>query len=167
MNYRKNRSEYKMSGQILVVLLLIMIVGLTVGLYLLGRTTTDISLTTKITDSSRAFNAAEAGVEEAIRKSTSIIPNSPVPLASGLVYTVTSTDLGVSSLIYPDNKPAETAVGDATTIWLMPHDDETGSLEFSRYYYASYLTICYTTNSPVPALGVTVFYRIGGGRRTT
>ena len=51
------------AGQILVIMLLIMVVGMTIGLFLLGRTTTDISLTSKLSDSSRVFNAAEAGIE--------------------------------------------------------------------------------------------------------
>ena len=53
-------------GQALVIILLVLAVASTVVLSLVSRTVTDVAITTKEKDSSRAFSAAEAGVEEAL-----------------------------------------------------------------------------------------------------
>ncbi|HRR05567.1 MAG TPA: hypothetical protein P5325_02065, partial [Candidatus Woesebacteria bacterium] len=55
------------SGQALLIILLVLSVALTTGLALVARTTTDISISEKETASSKAFEAAEAGIEEALR----------------------------------------------------------------------------------------------------
>lgn len=153
-------SIIKKSGQILVIILLVMMVGLTVGLFLLGRTTVDISLTTKIADSSRAFNAAEAGIEEAIRGS--VAEGIPVSFAPDVTYTVTTSNLGGSNGIYPSTKDNATQEGKSFTAWLVPHNDTDGTLITSpRYYYANYIDVCFDNNSAnptQPAIGVTVFY---------
>jgi len=54
------------SGQIGVVILLIMVVILTVGLSVATRTTEQTFLTTQTVESARVFNAAEAGAEAAL-----------------------------------------------------------------------------------------------------
>jgi hypothetical protein len=56
------------SGQIGVIIILIMTVLLTVGLSIATRSTQDLAVTTQQSDSTRVFNAAEAGVEEALAK---------------------------------------------------------------------------------------------------
>lgn len=163
----------KQSGQILVVLLLIMVVGLTVGLFLLSRTTTDISLTTNISDSTRAFNAAEAGIEEAIRSTSGISQGSPVPVAEGVNYKVTTSDLGTSG-IYPSAIAAPIEVGKIFTTWLVPHDEATGAILDTQPGYTAapnqpgrFLDICYTNNTPNPAIAVTVYYREGAQYRSS
>lgn len=54
------------SGQIAVVILLIMAVLVTVGLSLATRSTQDVSLSTQQSESSRVLNAAETGIEHAL-----------------------------------------------------------------------------------------------------
>lgn len=53
------------TGQIVIIMLLIMVVTLGIGLSVIGRSTTEISTATKTENSSRAFSAAEAGIETA------------------------------------------------------------------------------------------------------
>lgn len=60
------RATNSQSGQIGVVILLIMVVILTVGLSVASRTTQETFLSTQSSESARVFNAAEAGVEEAL-----------------------------------------------------------------------------------------------------
>lgn len=148
-------------GQMLVVILLVMIVGMTVGLFLTSRTTTDIALTTRVTESSRAFNAAEAGIEEAIRSITAIPAGSPVPFAPGLTYTVTATDLGTGG-IYPATRQLPVNLNDAFTLWLVPHDEVTGELIAGCpgcYFYTNdVIHVCFTDNTTPPAIDVTFFY---------
>ncbi|NTV31167.1 hypothetical protein HGA91_04300 [candidate division WWE3 bacterium] len=63
-------------GQILVVILLIVIVGLTIALSIAGTTFRNLESTATTEETNRAFSAAEAGVEEAILK---IEQGTPVP----------------------------------------------------------------------------------------
>lgn len=58
----------KQKGQILVLFLLILVVGLAIVLSVASRTVTDIRTTTTSDESNRAYFAAEAGVEEALRQ---------------------------------------------------------------------------------------------------
>lgn len=56
----------KQSGQIGLVVLLIMTTMLTVGIGAISRSTTDLRITRQELEASQAFNAAEAGVEAAL-----------------------------------------------------------------------------------------------------
>lgn len=59
-------SPRSQSGQIGVIVLLMMVVLLTVGLSLAARTTQELFLSQQTAESSRVFNAAEAGIEAAL-----------------------------------------------------------------------------------------------------
>lgn len=156
-------------GQILVVMLLVMLVGLTIGLFLLGRSSTDISLTTRTTDSTRAFNAAEAGIEQALFSIGSIVPGSPVPVASGTNYSVTRSDMIVGAgQVFPTTKQAPIGVGDVYTIWMIPHNaDGTLNEAGAPVYRNNNISICFTDNTPHPAIGVTLYYRAGASTYRT
>lgn len=56
------------SGQIVVILLLIMLVGVTIGLSITTRTLQQMKVATVSEQSSRAYTAAEAAIEEALRQ---------------------------------------------------------------------------------------------------
>lgn len=72
MNIAHNRnnapiiSKKSNSGQVAIVILLIMVVLLTVGLSLASRTTQEVFLSQQEAESARVFNAAEVGVEDAL-----------------------------------------------------------------------------------------------------
>lgn len=59
------------SGQAAIFVLLVMLLGLTVGLSVMSRTLQDLKSTTTSDQSSRAFSAAEAGIETALTNLTS------------------------------------------------------------------------------------------------
>jgi hypothetical protein len=61
---RRNRQ----SGQVALIILLVMVVVLTVGLSLISHSVTDISISKDEEEAMRAFSAAEAGIEEALRQ---------------------------------------------------------------------------------------------------
>lgn len=66
MNFLPNiRKDQK--GQILIVFLLVLVVGLALALSIASRTVTDIRQTTTSDESNRAYFAAEAGVEKALK----------------------------------------------------------------------------------------------------
>lgn len=55
------------NGQVVIILLLTALVALTVGLAITQRSITDVSISTQTEQSSRAFSAAEAGIEKALQ----------------------------------------------------------------------------------------------------
>ena len=59
-------------GQIILILIMVMIVALAIGLSVIQRSLVDVSSSTKVEESSRAFSAAEAGIERAIVANSSI-----------------------------------------------------------------------------------------------
>lgn len=58
-------------GQAVIILLLIMVVGLTIGLSVVSRSILNVKLSTQSEESSRAFTAAEAGIEVALEQGSS------------------------------------------------------------------------------------------------
>lgn len=62
--------KFFQEGQIGLVVILIMAVGLTIGLAIASQSVTDISISETEERSLRAFNAAEAGIEEALKQDT-------------------------------------------------------------------------------------------------
>lgn len=69
--------DKKQSGQIILVLLLIITVALGIGLSIVNRSLSDVSTATKVEQSSRAFSAAEAGIERAVKNSLAGQPSTP------------------------------------------------------------------------------------------
>ncbi|MBI2040334.1 pilus assembly PilX N-terminal domain-containing protein [Candidatus Microgenomates bacterium] len=57
----------KESGQIILTIILVMAVVLAVGLSIIQKSLIDVSTSTKVEQSSRAFSAAEAGIEKALK----------------------------------------------------------------------------------------------------
>lgn len=53
-------------GQVIIILILVMTVALAIGLSVIQRSLSDISTSSKVEQSSRAFSAAEAGIEKAL-----------------------------------------------------------------------------------------------------
>lgn len=65
-------SRDKQQGQVILLLLLVMVVALAIGLSLVQRSLTDVSTASKNEQSTRAFSAAEAGIEKALNAGSSI-----------------------------------------------------------------------------------------------
>lgn len=98
-------------GQIGLIVVLIMAVGLTIGLAVASQSLTDISITETEEQSLRAFNAAEAGIEATLQQDT---------LTGGLVdvgdlqATVTVSDSANQTITLNRNETTEVALTDAT-----------------------------------------------------
>ena len=67
----------KERGQVILLLILIMTVALAIGLSIVQKSLVDISTSSKVEQSSRAFSAAEAGVEKALQNSNTNNNSSP------------------------------------------------------------------------------------------
>lgn len=69
-------------GQVIIILLLTMLVGLAVGVTITQRSITDVSISKQNEQASRAFSAAEAGIEKALQQESAgiILPEAPIKL---------------------------------------------------------------------------------------
>ncbi|MDP3917854.1 MAG: hypothetical protein Q8Q30_01615 [Candidatus Woesebacteria bacterium] len=137
---RKNNS-----GQAVLIVLLSLSVVLVVVLFILSRSITDISLSTKEEDSSRAFSAAEAGVERAL-----VIGNSSGSLELATFdANVASFAQGSSVVTFPLSLKS----GDNALFWFKRTGDAT-------VYNGNKVTLCWGSSTlELPAAEVTVFYK--------
>ncbi|KKQ65533.1 MAG: hypothetical protein US86_C0010G0004 [Candidatus Daviesbacteria bacterium GW2011_GWA2_38_24] len=69
---RMMRNLKNQSGQSALILVMIMLVALAVGLAVTQRSINDVSISTKTEQASRAFSAAEAGIERALGEPTTV-----------------------------------------------------------------------------------------------
>ena len=155
-NFIKMRLD---SGQIVLILVLITVVGLTVGLSLISRTITDIRISSQIEQSTRAFSAAEAGIETALRGNIAVGPTGTVNL-EGASANYAVQQLGGNNDNY--NLPL-TEVGNNQTIWLVDHDSD-GNINEAGYSYPadSVIEVCFGSRpGSTPAVMVSLFYKEG------
>lgn len=145
------------SGEIILVILLIMAVGLTIGLSVAGRSLTDVRLSTQIDESSRAFSAAEAGIESVLSLGLYGAGSASGPIGDSN-YDVSVAALGASSSIFAF--PTALEDGDAQTIWLVNHGAN-GPVE-ARTYTQNSIEVCWgDETATVPAIEVSVLFKSG------
>jgi len=98
----------KNSGQIALVAVLIMTVLLTIGLAVITRSVTDIRISEETGESTRAFSAAEAGIEEALKHDLATLTWSEQPIPVGtLEAKVTVATTNSFTEIIEKNETAE------------------------------------------------------------
>ncbi len=103
--------QTKQSGQIAIVILLIMVVLLTVGLSLASRTTQEVFLSQQEAESTRVFNAAESGIENALSQDFSGIS------AETSLNNVDAENVSVVTIITPQGV-LETQVTEGSVVHL-------------------------------------------------
>jgi len=143
------------SGQALVIVLLVMAVGLTMGLSVISRSVTDIKISQQEAESARAFSAAEAGIEQALLAKGAVSDD-----IGGIRYNVVPTTLGAeTAFVFPTAIEA----GDTQTVWLVEHDSNGNLTETERYteatidlYWGDEGQAAETTT---PALEATLIYK--------
>lgn len=150
-------------GQALLLVVLVMSVVVVAGLSFASRSVTDVGVTSLEEDASRAFSAAEAGVEQALLDGTVTAPGSPVTLPnSGSEYEVTINQSAAgSSFKYPE----AVSPGQSATFWFVEHDTD-GDLTCAggACTRTPNVEVCYGTpgtsdsTSSTPAIEVSVFY---------
>ncbi len=79
------------SGQVLIALVLILLTILTVGLIIIQRSTIDITTSTQSDQASRAFSAAEAGIETAFQSNLPSGGFNSSALTNNSAYIVTTS----------------------------------------------------------------------------
>lgn len=139
----------------MLITLLVLTIATTVGLSLISRTTTDTSITSQVEESSRAFSAAEAGIEEALRNGVG--SGGVQTLAGGAAsYDVTVATIGGAAGLF--EFPKKVLRGNTETLWLVSHD-ASGALVETPTYTGSSIDICWSAETTTPALVVTLLYK--------
>lgn len=161
----ENRSD---SGQILLITLLILSIATTVALALISRSTTDVNISTQVEESSRAFSAAEAGIERVLKsQETANVPLTA--LSSGDQYRVSHGYIGGGTEPFYEF-PKITQKGKVETLWLVNHDSNGNPDLTNRDYASGTITLCWGIDpaypAPVPAM-VAAFFFIDGGAYNT
>lgn len=151
-------------GQALLLVLLAMSVVLVVSLSVVSRSITDVSVTSREEDSTRAFVAAETGVERAlIVGNTSCVPGAGDPSCPEAGYS--ATVVGVGSGSGDINYPVAINSGDSAPIWFVAHDSAGNIIcnAANPCLAGDRIKVCWgQSGTPIgavtPALEVTIFY---------
>lgn len=149
------------SGQAVVLVLLSLSVVLTIVLFVMSRSVTDISTSTEQANSVRAFSAAEAGIENALF----IGGNSSGSIGDASYNAIVSDEAsGTKSFDYP----IPLISGDTMTLWFINHD-ENGDLVCSidkPCFKGNAFRVCWGSPGEVivPALEVSVYYESSPGK---
>lgn len=91
----------KKSGQILILVLLIVVVSLAVGLSVASRNLTNLKTSAQTEQSQKAFAAAEGGVEDVLSRLTQVA--STIPSGGSTTQNVTVGDLSANVTVTPSN----------------------------------------------------------------
>lgn len=145
---KKDRSQ---QGQILLITILVLTVATTIALSLIGRSTLDLSMSNQLEESSRAFSAAEAGIEQALHTGES----DAKVLSPSVRFAVQVDDIGGVTGVY--QLQHKTSMGVTETIWMVEHDS-LGNLDLANSYPDSTINLCWSQETVTPALIVSVLY---------
>lgn len=144
-------------GQAVLIVLLSLSVVLVVVLFILSRSITDISLSTKEEDSSRAFSAAEAGVEKALVGLFAVgAPSGPIDVGDAEFNAmVTSFAEGSSVVKYPISLKS----GENATFWFSRPSETAYSGNKAKFCWGDKNT---AVNNTAPAIEISVYYLQAG-----
>jgi hypothetical protein len=154
------------SGQIALLVLLVLTIALTVGLSVVSRTITEIRVATDTERSSQAYAAAEAGIERALSAQLQVGDEGNLDLSAGNAsYKITqlssqNSDGSAFGFPTPINKD------EATQLWLFDYTDfidgnlsgffmEGRTSHTIRAYWGNPSKLSPTNDSTWPALEVT------------
>lgn len=153
-------------GQALIVVLLFLAIVMTVGLAVVARVTTQLSVATTQEESSRALLAAESGVEYQIGNPSLGVSSGSIPLTTPGInssFTLTKTVLDGPTEVVP---PESLVAGESTTIFLSDHDANQDLIlnpSLGQYYTGQSILVCWSKlGTDVPTAEVSIFYRSTG-----
>lgn len=158
MGFRNRKNE---AGQAVLIVLLSLSVVLVIVLYIMSRSISDISLSSKDQDSMRAFSAAEAGVEKALVGLFAVGSSSGVTTIGDATFnaSVTSFGSGQNQLVYP----LALKSGDQAIFWFNRTGDP---ISFTGNQFKLCWGASGTSNAlpDTPAILLTIYYRTTLGR---
>jgi len=146
-------------GQAALVILAIMAIGMTMALSLSKRVTTDIKMSEQEQKSAKAFSAAEAGIEEALRKLKAGEEGSPQITPSEFGVSDLDVDIqtsgGADQFVYPVTLQS----GQTAVVWLCGHDESTGEFTEDNCYAQPSINFCWQNGA---AVEIVYFYNDAG-----
>jgi hypothetical protein len=134
------------------MVLLVLGVVVTVGLALVSRSITEVNISAVEDESTRALEAAEAGIEKALGGVIAIGGGSGSLPQVNASYNVTSTQFGAGDAYEP---PLDLSTGDVATI-ILEGEDASGS---PARYNSSRLVLCWKGQGPAPGVEVILYFR--------
>ena len=148
------------AGQALVLVLLSLAVVLTVVLFILSRSITDISVSSGQAESVRAFSAAEAGIEK-----TLVVGAGSSSDIGDATYTTSVVDFSEGSTDF--NYPVPLLSGDSVTTWFVAHDTDGGMICDATHpcFTGTALKVCWgnagtpSNSAQTPAVEVSIYYK--------
>ena len=149
------------SGQALVLVLLSLAVVLTLVLFVLSRSVTDVAISVRQEESIRAFSAAEAGIERVLVAGSAGSAQFS-DAGSGYTATVSSYAEGTRSFVYPIGIFS----GESATVWFVSHDGSPG-------FTGNNLKVCWgktgtaSGTATTPAVELIIYYESTPGDVTT
>ncbi|KKT38014.1 MAG: hypothetical protein UW22_C0015G0024 [Candidatus Gottesmanbacteria bacterium GW2011_GWB1_44_11c] len=155
-------------GQTVLITVLILTIALTVALSLIRRTATDVKTTGQLEESARAFSAAEAGIEDVLKRASGT--SATIQSGNGsATFATTYTTIAGSSAVY--TYPNSTQKGDVATLWLVPHNadnslDESGAEYYCKEAGACTIDLCWeqpVTPTDIPAVEIGILYKNAAG----
>ena len=156
----ENNKKIGSSGQALLLVLLGMAVTLTIVMSVVSRSVTDISISSENVESTRAFSAAEAGVEQSL-----IIGGNSSDSTVGYIANVTDIAEGETTYNIGSLEAGETA-----TVWFVSHDTNGNLLPCGpdSPCYSGRVKVCWgdtpqSLTGTTPALEIIVYYDTGSG----
>lgn len=148
------------SGQVLLLTMLAITVASTIVLSLVGRSRVNLQIATDVEESTRAFNAAEAGIEEILLQGTPRPTGIDVDTNAQASYRTESRPFGQGTAAF--TIPGLFEAGQSATVWLAAHNVD-GSLNQTTGFgggAAANLAICFRgIDGNQPAVIATVFFR--------
>ncbi len=140
----------------LLVVVLTMIVALTVGLSVVSRTVTNLRISRQNEESQRAFQAAEAGIEQALQSSTDKVKFN---FSNSSTYTTTTTPLSGQTFLLNGGDVVDQDAG--IDLWLSDYptyaNPKSPTLTF---YWVTNNQACSTRSGDgvAPAIEIAVLY---------
>lgn len=149
----------KQAGQALVLVLLSLAVVLTLVLFVLARSTTDIAVSSRSEAAARAFSAAEAGIENSL-----VIGEGSSGSFADAEYSSSVTAFAEAKTEF--NYPIDLSSGDTMLVWFASHDTD-GNIG-TNTFSGTAMTVCWgaagtAADSKAPAIEVSVFYEATPG----
>jgi hypothetical protein len=142
------------SGQILLMIILLVSLAISISAASLSRSTVDIHMTKQIEESEQALKAAEAGVEQALLTGTAS-ENFVMDQNSSVTFTTTINTTGNSGQY---EMPAYYNPGEVANVWLSKHVGSSISTNKTDSYTGNSLIVCWKDSADVPAAAVSVYY---------
>lgn len=158
----------RQGGQALLIILLVMAVVLTIALSVASRSVTDITISQKEEEASRAFSAAEAGVEQALIGGSL---TGTLPAGGSFTASVSGLSQGSKSYVVP----LLINGGETIPVWFVSHLDD-GSLGCDAdnpCFTGSQIRVCWgeeateSSGATTPALELSILYTTNPGDYTT